>query len=330
MAPLRTRIYIDGFNFYYGLLKGSRYKWLDLLALFERQILPSILHRIEPDREPLDMVLDDRAVKFFTATILESLASGADSVSSQAIYHNALLKNASGRVELVLGGYSVHQATQHVVPVDDPHRQPKFCPRQLVWKVEEKQTDVNMALHAYDDALSGEIDQVVIVTNDTDLTLALEMIRKRCPNVVVGLVIPAKPSPLFGGRARKANAALCQHAHWVRDHITEAELAASQLPTVVQGGRRGAVKLDSWYARPDLFALMIEKAKPVLKERSRIMKWANSPSPRLGNQKPIDLIETDAGADLVFTYIADYISATKAAATDNGHALAAEVVDDGY
>jgi len=325
MAPLRTRIYIDGFNFYYGLLKKSKYKWLDVVALFERQILPSILHRIKLDQEPVEMVLDDCAVKYFTASILGSLAGKEDSVSSQAIYHNPLRKNSPGRVELVLGGYSVYEATQHVISADDPHRQPKHCPKLLVWKVEEKQTDVNIALHAYDDALSGEVDQVVIVTNDTDLTLALEMIRRRCPNVVVGLVIPAKPSLLSGGKARKANAALSQHAHWVRDHVAEAELAASQLPTVVQGGRRAAVKPDSWYARPDLFALMIEKAKPVLKERSRIMKWANSPSPRLGNQKPIDLIETDAGADLVFNYIADYVSATKAPATDNGHALAVEV-----
>ena len=31
---LRTRIYIDGFNLYYGALKGTKYKWLDLESLF--------------------------------------------------------------------------------------------------------------------------------------------------------------------------------------------------------------------------------------------------------------------------------------------------------
>ena len=34
---LRTRIYIDGFNLYYGCLRQTPYKWLDLVALFERQ-----------------------------------------------------------------------------------------------------------------------------------------------------------------------------------------------------------------------------------------------------------------------------------------------------
>lgn len=43
LEPLRTRIYIDGYNFYYGCLRGTPYKWLDLLPLFENHILPSAL-----------------------------------------------------------------------------------------------------------------------------------------------------------------------------------------------------------------------------------------------------------------------------------------------
>ena len=33
---MRTFIYVDGFNLYYGALKGTAWKWLDLVALFER------------------------------------------------------------------------------------------------------------------------------------------------------------------------------------------------------------------------------------------------------------------------------------------------------
>lgn len=32
----RTYIYVDGFNLYYGCLKNTPYKWLDLLALFKK------------------------------------------------------------------------------------------------------------------------------------------------------------------------------------------------------------------------------------------------------------------------------------------------------
>ncbi len=36
---MRTRVYVDGFNLYYGALKGTPYKWLDLVKL-AYQLLP--------------------------------------------------------------------------------------------------------------------------------------------------------------------------------------------------------------------------------------------------------------------------------------------------
>ena len=35
----KTIVYIDGYNLYYGLLKGTAYKWLDLLALRDSSFL---------------------------------------------------------------------------------------------------------------------------------------------------------------------------------------------------------------------------------------------------------------------------------------------------
>ncbi len=37
---MRTIVYVDGFNLYYGALKGSPWKWLDLLLLFETILQP--------------------------------------------------------------------------------------------------------------------------------------------------------------------------------------------------------------------------------------------------------------------------------------------------
>jgi len=31
---MKTTVYIDGYNFYYGLVKNTKYKWLDLHSLF--------------------------------------------------------------------------------------------------------------------------------------------------------------------------------------------------------------------------------------------------------------------------------------------------------
>ena len=37
---MRTRVYVDGFNPYYGALKGTQFKWLNLVYLV-RHVLPT-------------------------------------------------------------------------------------------------------------------------------------------------------------------------------------------------------------------------------------------------------------------------------------------------
>ena len=34
----QTIVYVDGFNFYHGAVKGTPYKWLDLAALCQRML----------------------------------------------------------------------------------------------------------------------------------------------------------------------------------------------------------------------------------------------------------------------------------------------------
>lgn len=308
MPTLRTRVYIDGYNLYYGCLRKTAFKWLDVLALFETQILPSILYRSAPGADPITATLHpDCAIKYFTAKIIESAAKGEDSVSSQAQYHNALTRHCGGRLSFVMGHYSLYKANQHIVPSDDPQRWPRDCDKTQVWKLEEKQSDVNLALHLYDDALSGEVDQVVLVTNDTDLAPALEMLQSRCPHIVRGLVIPTRKVGAGGGLEREANVSLAKLAHWVRRHISDDELRTCQLPDVVPGRRRASVKPHSWYAKPHHLAKMLEMARPVLRTEGEVMKWARKESGHLGGRRPIDMIETDAGAAEVFDYIEAYI-----------------------
>ena len=59
----KTHIYIDGYNLYYPRLKGSPYKWLDLVALFRDQI---VLKQ--------DSTAQVLKVKFFTAPVKTSYA----------------------------------------------------------------------------------------------------------------------------------------------------------------------------------------------------------------------------------------------------------------
>lgn len=43
---MRTNVYVDGFNLYYGALEGTPYRWLDLAALCRRILPRDIIHRI--------------------------------------------------------------------------------------------------------------------------------------------------------------------------------------------------------------------------------------------------------------------------------------------
>ena len=51
---MRTYIYIDGFNFYYGAVKDTPYKWLNFKKLFESLLAPA--HQI-------------LSIKYFTAIV---------------------------------------------------------------------------------------------------------------------------------------------------------------------------------------------------------------------------------------------------------------------
>lgn len=281
---LRTRIYIDGYNFYYGCLKATHHKWLDPLKLFEEAILPSIL--FEQHGQPTKFELTELAVKYFTAPILRNFARSGDSVSSQSHYHAALKAHCSGRLELIMGYYDAREARAHCAV---KNVQPAQCPKVDIWKLEEKQSDVSLALHAYGDAVRGEVDQIVLATNDTDLVPALEMIRQDT-EVVVGLVVPTRL------KERPANADLAERAHWVRRHLTDDELASSQLPGVVRTGRGAAHKPISWYPRPDLIGPAVEEAIRVRGGRGAAMKWLGLPSERLGQKVPMEMLATDEGA----------------------------------
>jgi len=120
---LRTRVYIDGYNLYYGCLKKSAYKWLDL-QLLTKHILATVLY--EREGESVPHRLTTPAIKYFTASILGAFASSADSIACQDLYHDALVAHLGGQLEII----------------------------------------------------RNEVDQIVVVTNDSDFEPALKMIRQ--------------------------------------------------------------------------------------------------------------------------------------------------------
>jgi hypothetical protein len=105
-APLKTAIYIDGYNLYYAALTKSTYKWLDLYELFGRTVVRSI----EPNSEILK-------IKFFTAPVLGRYASDPASPNRQTCYHNAVRSAYPDFVEIIKGYHS--EAEKKGLPVDN-------------------------------------------------------------------------------------------------------------------------------------------------------------------------------------------------------------------
>ncbi|MCF5226999.1 antitoxin Xre/MbcA/ParS toxin-binding domain-containing protein [Pseudomonas syringae] len=300
LEPLRTRIYIDGYNFYYGCLRGTPHKWLDLLTLFEKHILPSALVNDAEGRIRNSTLLTSPSIKFFTAKIIESVARATDSVSSQARYHIALRKLHGSRIELIEGYYAVNKMKVKIVDAEYPDRLPHDCQEIQAWKVEEKQSDVNLALHAYHDAITGQIDHAVIVTNDTDIAPALQMIRAHT-NVLIGVVVPTSD------QTRRPNTDLVKLAHWRREYINASELAACQLPRVIQS-RKPTTKPQSWYGQPELLQEILDLAIPVRGSKAAAFKWMEKPNTYLDDKRPIELAESVEGATRVLEYMKSWIT----------------------
>ncbi|MBT3206309.1 MAG: NYN domain-containing protein [Gammaproteobacteria bacterium] len=227
---MRTNIYIDGYNLYYGRLKHTDHKWLDIKKLFEHIL------KIQSPKSSINKI------KYFTADIKSKVAShGQVAQQAQNNYNRALELLYPDYFEIIKGYYSLDFANLPIY-----QKPPDKSQRAKVWRLEEKQTDVNIALHMYRDVVKTDCDQIVLVSNDTDLEPALEAIREDKGNSVqIGVIIPIEKQTQ-GKRHRPANQRLSQYADWTRHHILDDELASSQLPLKIPTNKKPIIKPNYW------------------------------------------------------------------------------------
>ena len=177
-----TNVYIDGFNLYYGLLKGSPHKWLNLEVLFDSLLPKNNVQRI----------------RYFTAKV-EARPGDPDLPVRQAAYLRALA--TLPRVEIVYGTFLTSCVRAPVVVRDTngfPLRQNGRPVIKLaasgkpvmewVQKTEEKGSDVNLAAHLLKDAFKADCECAVVVSNDSDLLTPLRM--AKAEGLTTGLVPP--------------------------------------------------------------------------------------------------------------------------------------------
>jgi hypothetical protein len=160
-----TNVYVDGFNFYYGAVRGTSYKWLDFAQLC-RKLLPT------------DEI---KRIRYFTAIVAE-LPHDLGAPQRQATYLRAL--RTIPNLDIHLGQFRSHRVR---MPLADP---PSNGPWTAdVIKTEEKGSDVNLATLLLLDAFERDCDTAVVISNDADLCLTIQLARSRL-GLKVGIVNP--------------------------------------------------------------------------------------------------------------------------------------------
>jgi uncharacterized LabA/DUF88 family protein len=215
MPKQRVIAYIDGFNLFYSSLKGTGFKWLDLVSLCESML--------KPEQELI-------SVKYFSA-LVGSFKGDTSRTDRQRFYLEALRTNP--KVEIKLGYFSTHRSK---MPIADDFYNGKITLVDVI-KTEEKGTDVNLAVQMAVDAVRDEFDYAMLFSNDSDMAYAVQIASREC-NKKVGLYI-----------ARKAVSfkVLRKNVSYIRS-ITPAILANNQFPDEIKTQNGRVIKKPKdWY-----------------------------------------------------------------------------------
>ncbi|WP_339336095.1 NYN domain-containing protein [uncultured Maricaulis sp.] len=206
---MRTSVYVDGCNLYYGALKGTAYKWLDLERLMQVLL-------------PFNEVT---AIKFFTARVRGRPQDPA-SPERQNVYLRALEAHCP-TVEIIHGYFLIHHIR---MPLSHPPEEGRKTVD--VVQTTEKRSDVNLAVSLVDDAWRDRYDTAVVVSNDSDLAFGLE--RARALGKTIGLITPTQ---------RRASKQLAEHADF-RKALRANHLTQAQLPKTIPGTK--LTRPDGW------------------------------------------------------------------------------------
>jgi len=204
---LRTVVYVDGYNLYYGLLRKSTLKWLDLFVLFRDHVLDSEADLVQ--------------VRYYTAPVLGRMCDSPESPQRQRRYLQALRKMYPGQIVIIEGKIIATTPYQRLVK---PIAGAADLQMVQVYDFNEKKTDVNLAADLIADAWTGAYEQAVVCSNDTDLEAALATVRRYLPGIRLGLV-----APIPGDDHRRISTDLSRHTHWSKP-LSPVHLRNAQLP----------------------------------------------------------------------------------------------------
>jgi uncharacterized LabA/DUF88 family protein len=209
--PIPSYVYVDGFNLYYGAVKGTAYKWLDIQKMVQL-ILPK------------NQILK---IKYFTA-LVNARPQDPDQPIRQQMYLRAL--RTIPNLEIIRGHFLSHTVW---MPLANPS--PGQNPYVEVIKTEEKGSDVNIATHLLYDGVKNAYGVAILISNDSDLVEPINIVKKDLHKAVIVL----NPNLVYPSQELKKSAT------FVKD-IRQGVLAASQFPNTMQDKNGTFTKPASW------------------------------------------------------------------------------------
>lgn len=153
MEKQKVIVYVDGFNFYYGLKgdpKWKRYYWLDIVKFFELFM--------RPDQELIK-------VKYFSAR-----PDNPEKNARQYAFFQANMENP--RFQLILGKYLKKKITC-------------FNCGNIINTYEEKESDVRIATQIVSDSYEKNCDIAIVVSADSDMIPSVELAKQAGQRVYI-------------------------------------------------------------------------------------------------------------------------------------------------
>jgi hypothetical protein len=203
-----VNVYIDGFNLFYGALKRTPFKWLDLAQLSQAML-------------PADTIQE---IHYFTARV-SSRPYNPTAAHDQGLYIRAL--KTIPNLQITFGEFLTHSVPMYLTGV---------VPAQRVWvdKTEEKGSDVNLASHLLRDAYARRFEVAVLVTHDSDLAEPVRIVAQEV-GLPVGILNPHQ----FHSRQ------LRQYATFIK-RIRQSDLISSQFPRTLTDRKGTFSKPVGW------------------------------------------------------------------------------------
>lgn len=161
----RVNFYIDGFNIYHAIdrLNNNKLKWINYYDLCK-----SLLK----NNESINKVYYFSAYAFW-----KPYSQNKHYILVQALKHFD--------VEVVLGNFK--KKTQSLNIPDNNGNIIKYNYEYH----EEKESDVNIAIHLVRDACNKSCDKAILLSGDSDLVPAIRMAKQENQNLKIGIVVPA-------------------------------------------------------------------------------------------------------------------------------------------